>query len=247
MADVFLEPIPVAGNVTDVMSYLGEGWVPQDVRRRRKLVRDAVRRAGTPVVVKHMYNDQDVTEGRAVESSTFASAYGQVRHDDPMSYGVGFVSAELSPDEWYNADTGELVTAVSTPGAAWVQAPLYRGFGPGYLMWIIEPDVAEDMFKITDQGVLIKTRSATAQAPWYPEVNDNDLLVNITIDSKRQIIDTHERYQCKMSNPVSIRGHQRHGRREYTEDGGNRFVVNQTFEMALVPETDILYAVPIDR
>ncbi len=233
--------------IIDATTYKGKGWVPQDVRRRRGLVLDAVRRVGTPVVVKHMYNDQDVTEGRAIESTTFASAYGQARHDDPMSYGVGFVSAELSTNEWFNADTGELRTQTLTPGTGWVLAPKYRGFGPGYLTWIIEPDVAEDMFKITDQGVLIKTQTATAQAPWYPEINDNDLLTNVIIDRQHNIISTHERFQCKMSSPVSIRGHQRHGRREYTEDGGNRFVVGQQFEMALVPRTDVLYLVPMDR
>lgn len=233
--------------VIDATAYKGEGWVPQDVRRRRKLVLDAVRRVGTPVVVKHMFNDQDYTEGRAARSPSLVSAYDQPRHDDPLSYGVGFVGLEPSTNEWYNTSTGELVINAVSPGVGWIQAPLHRGFGPGYLTWIIEPDVAEDMFKITDGGVLIKTQTATAQAPWYPEMNDNDLLVNVTIDSKHKIIDTYERFQLKMTNPVSIRGHQRHGRREYTEDGGNRFVVGQSFEMALVPKTDVLYSVPIDR
>lgn len=247
MPEIFLEPIPVPGHIVDATAYIGQGWVPQDVRRRRKLVLDAMRRVGTPVVVKHMYNDQDFKEGAAIRTSTFASAYGQARHDDPLSYGVGFASTELSPNEWFNATTGELVEASTSPGSGWVQAPLYRGFGPGYLIWIIEPDVAEDLFKITDAGVLIKTQSATAQAPWFPEINDNDLIVNVTIDRKHNIVETHERFQSKMSSPVSIRGHQRYGRREYTEDGGNRFVVGQQFEMALVPKTDVLYQVPIDR
>lgn len=233
--------------IIDATAYKGEGWVPQDVRRRRRLVLDAIRRVGTPVVVKHMYNDQDFKEGRARRSPNFNSAYGQPRHDDPLSYGVGFVGLENATDEWYNTNTGAIVTAATDPGADWVPAPLHRGFGPGYLTWIIEPDVAEDMFKLTDTGVLIKTQTATAQAPWYPEMNDNDLLVNVTIDPGHNVISTQERYQLKMVNPVSIRGHQRHGRREYTEDGGNRFVVGQQFEMALVPKTDVLYRVPIDR
>ncbi len=78
-------------------------------------------------------------------------------------------------------------------------------------------------------------------------MNDNDLLTNVVINARHEVVDTFERFQLKMTNPVSIRGHQRHGRREYTEDGGNRFVVGQSFEMTLVPLTDILYSVPIDR
>jgi hypothetical protein len=194
-----------------------------------------------------MYNDQDFNEGEALRSPSLVSAYGQPRHDDPLSYGVGFVGPEFSPNEWYNTNTGELVEALVNPGAGWIQAPLYRGFGPGYLTWIIEPDVAEDMFKLTDQGVLIKTQTATAQTPWYPEMNDNDLLTNVIINSKHEVLETQERYQLKMTSPVSIRGHQRHGRREYTEDGGNRFVISQNFQMSLIPRSDVLYKVPMDR
>lgn len=218
------------------------------MKRRRKLVLDAMRRAGTPVVVKHMYNDQDFKDGLALKSATTVSGYGQPRHDDPLSHGIGYTGLELSPNEWYNAGTGELVVATITPGVGWTQAPLYRGFGPGYLTYLIEPDVAEDMFKITDEGVLIKTQTATAQAPWYPEMNDNDLLINVEIDRAHRIIDTEERFQLKMTSPVSIRGHQRRGRREYTEDGGNRFVVGQSFQMVLIPKSEsIFYSVPVDR
>jgi hypothetical protein len=86
-----------------------------------------------------------------------------------------------------------------------------------------------------------------AQAPWYPEINDNDLIINVVLDIHGNIKDTLERYQAKMSSPVSMRGLDRRGRREYTEDGGNRHVVNQTFEMSLVPVNDALYNVEVDR
>jgi hypothetical protein len=230
-----------------VTNYYGEAWVPQDIRRRRRYNLETMRRLGTPVVIKHMYNDHDVKLGLARKVESVASAYGQPRHDDPLSFGVGFASVENSPNEWYNTRTGEIVVAAVSPGAGYVAVPLHRGFGPGHLTWVIEPDIAEDEFRLNEAGALIKTQTATAQAPWYPEINDNDLIVNVVIDRHFNVVKTTERYQAKMTSPISMRGHQRQGRREYTEDGGNRFVIGHQFEMTLVPSTDILYSLPIDR
>ena len=61
------------------------------------------------------------------------------------------------------------------------------------------------------------------------------------------VIDTHERYQAKRTSPISIRGRDNKGRREYSADHGNRHVVNQDFEMNLLPETSVLYQVEADR
>ena len=225
--------------------YVGEQYIPQDVKRRRRQVYDLMRHMGTPVLVKHMYNADDVERGLAVRSDNYDPVYGQTRHNDPISHGIGFVSAETHDEEWVTPD-GEIVKSSTKPTGA-KPAPKYRGFGPGYLIYMVQPDVAQDLFKVNDAGVLIKVQSATAQAPWYPEINDNDLIINVEIDGNGQIIDTHERYQAKMSSPVTMRGYDRRGRREYTEDGGNRFVMNQTFEMTLVPEFDELYRVEVDR
>lgn len=257
MPDIFLDPIdpPISpvplGSVglgpINIMSYLGEGWVPQDVRRRRRQNLETMRRLGTPVVVKHMYTDRDVKLNQARRSPSMDTVYDQVRHDDPMSYGIGFVGLEDSSDEWVDLQTGEIIISSTDPGAGYLRAPMYRGFGPGYLTWIIEPDIAEDVFKLTEAGVMIQTQTATAQAPWYPEINDNDLLINVIIGRDGRIVASQERYSAKMTNPVSMRGHQRHGRREGSEDGGNRFMIGQQFEMTLIPQTDILYEVPVDR
>lgn len=88
-----------------------------------------------------------------------------------------------------------------------------------------------------------------AQAPWYPEINDNDLVINVVLGRNGEVADTFERYEAKQTNPTTTRGHDRKGRREYTEDGGNRFVVGQKFEMALVPrnENEQIYKVEVDR
>lgn len=230
-----------------VARYVGAGTVPQDVKRRRRLVYDAMRRFGTPVIVKHMFHDEDAERGFAERSLTFQDPYGQVRAEDPLSFGIGYVSAEKSEDEWIAPTSATIVTSVPTGATGYVKAPRYRGFGPGYLTYIIEPDVAEDMFKLTPSGALIKTSVATAQAPWYPEINDNDMIINVELDSKGRVLATRERYQAKMTSPVSIRGLDRRGRREDSGDGGNRFVINQTFEMTLVPTTSALYKVETDR
>lgn len=231
----------------NAIRYVGSQNGPQDLLRRRKQVQETMRRMGTPVIVKHMFTDRDVQEGVAMPSPNFDDVYKQPRHDDPISHGIGYVSVELSEDEWYSSDGKTIVTSEVSPGVGYTQAPKYRGFGPGYLIYMIQPDVAEDVFKLTEQGVLIKVQEATAQAPWWPEINDNDLIINVTIGKGETILDTHERYQAKMTNPVSMRGYDRRGRREYTEDGGNRYVVNQQFQMTLVPQHDVLYNVEVDR
>lgn len=234
--------------IFNVIRYYGGPRTPQDIARRRKNVMEAMRRFGNPVLVKHMYNDADVDEGVAQRSPNFDSVYKQTRHNDPISHGVGYTSLVTSEDEWVSPQGKLVVGTTVSPGAGYFPAPRYRGFGPGYLTYIIEPDAAEDVFKATETGVLIKTQTAQAQAPWFPEMNDNDLLINVELDhSGRNIVATHERFQLKMTQPVSMRGVDRRGRREYTEDGGNRHVVNQHFEMTLVPRNDQLYNVETDR
>lgn len=226
--------------------YVGEEGVPQDIKRRRRQVYDVMRRMGSPVLVKHKYNADDVERGLAVRSENYDTVYGQTRHNDPISHSVGFVSAEKADDEWVLAD-GTITKSETRPAEA-SKAPKYRGFGPGHLIYMIQPDVAEDMFKVNDTGALIKVQNATAQAPWFPEINDNDLIVNVEIDQSGLILNTFERFHAKMSNPVSMRGYgRRHGRREYTEDGGNRYVINQTFEMNLVPDFHEFQKVEVDR
>lgn len=226
--------------------YVGEDNTPQDIKRRRRQVYDAMRHMGSPVLVKHMYNADDFEKGKAVKSDNYDSVYGQTRHNDPLSHGIGFSSLELSENEWVMPD-GSLTKSGDQP-AGGKPAPKYRGFGPGYLIYMIQPDAAEDMFKVNETGALIKIQSATAQAPWFPEISDNDLIINVEIDGAGNILDTFERYQAKMVNPISMRGFgDRRGRREGTEDGGNRFIVNQQFEMTLVPDTDVLMQVDTDR
>lgn len=234
-------------SIVTVTAFTGNANVPQDVKRRRHQVYDVMRRLGTPVLIKHMFNIDDVAAGIASASPSFDDVYGQPRNKDPLSYGVGFVSTETSINEWIKPDGTGIVTAATSPGQGYVIAPKYRGFGPGYLTYVIMPDTAEDIFKLIQTGALIKTQNATAQAPWYPAMNDNDLLIAVELDSQNKIVNTLERYQLKMATPTSIRGLDRRGRREYTEHGGNRFVINQSFQLNLVPKNSILHDVETDR
>lgn len=237
-----------SNNLFYVENYRGETNVPADVRRLRRSVHEVMRRMGQPVIVKHMFNDHDARIGIAKPSPVGNDAYGQqVRNRDPFSYGTGYCSLQLSPDEWINPITGAIVTSDTSPGPTFTQAPMYRGYGPGYLTYLIEPDVPLDLFKLNSSGAIIKIQSQTVKAAWFPEINDNDLVINAELDNDGNVIDTHERYQAKRTSPISIRGRDNKGRREYSADHGNRHVVNQDFEMNLLPETSVLYQVEADR
>lgn len=235
--------------IKNVIHYLGEDYIPQDARRRRMQVQQAMIRMGTPVIVKHMYNIEDVEDGIAKKSPTWDDIYAQERHDDPFSHGVGFVSVENSDNEWINPINGQIVVSNSSPGAGYVIAPKYRGYGPGYLTFAILPDVAEDMFKLDESGALIRVQNARAKIGWYPEVNDNDLLILATLDGREQVVDTHERYRLKQTTQITHRGLNRRGVRFPGEamDYGNQVTINQSFELALIPPNDVIYHVEIDR
>lgn len=222
-------------------------FVPREIIQARQSNLEVMARFGTPVLIKHMYNDGDVKDGIAEPSPNFSDIYGQGPHRDPISHGVGFVSVEKSDTEWVSPDGKLVVDSVSSPGDGYTPAPKYRGYGPGYLTYVILPDTTEDVFKLNEAGALIRIQQSQVQMGWYPEVNDNDLIILVEVDEGNNILDTYERYQAKMTNPISMRGFDRLGRKERIGDFGNRFVIGQQFEMSLIPSWDILYDVEIDR
>ena len=65
--------------VNNIIHYTGEAHVPQDIRRRRVQVMQNMLRMGTPVIVKHMFNIEDVENGLAKKSPTWDEIYGQER------------------------------------------------------------------------------------------------------------------------------------------------------------------------
>jgi hypothetical protein len=206
-------------------------------------------RMGTPVVIKHRYNDEDVEEGIAERSPNFDDIYNQSSNTDHLSHGVGWVSVEKSANEWINPNDGSIVVSNTSPGAGYTRAPKYRGYGPGYLTYLILPDVSEDEFRIDASGAIIRAQVARAQMGWYPAVNDTDILILVQLDRAQRIINSFERYQLKETSPISVRGQNRGGGRRPNEavDFGNQHVLNQTFELTLIPPNDEIYRVEIDR
>lgn len=229
-----------------VSRYVGERNVPNDIQHQRRATWQAMKYMGQPVLIKHMYNAEDVINGIAEASPNLDDAYQQSRNQDPLSYGIGLTSVEKSKDEWIAPD-GTIVKNRVQPSPQHIPAPRYRGFGPGYLTYIVEPDAAEDTFKLSPTGAFIKIQNAQAQMGWFPEVNDNDLIINVTLDRNGMINGSTDRFQAKQTNPVSLRGYDRKGRSEYSGDSGNRLIVNQNFEMSLVPKNNVLSGVEVDR
>lgn len=242
--------------LTNVIRYLGESSTPRNIRRHRANQLDTMRRFGSPVVVKNMYTDADVVymddgsvdpASPVIPSPSMSSVYDQPRHQDPISHGQGFVSRETHPSEWYNTTTGVIVTNENDPGEGYLPAPKYRGYGPGYLTYVLLPDTAQDVFKLNEAGVLIRTQQAQVQMGWFPNISDNDLMVIVKIDNAENVVESYERYLAKMTNPISIRGLDRKGRRELREDFGNRHIIDQQFEMTLVPSNEVIMSIETDR
>lgn len=230
-----------------IQEFVGDTNIPGDIRRLRASTQELMRRMGQPVVVKHMFTDYDVKLGIAQTSPVLDPTYGQTRNWDPYSYGTGYCSVQTSTNEWISPNGGRIITADIQPAANYAPAPKYRGYGPGYLTYLIEPDVPMDIFKLSSAGALTKIQTQTVVSGWFPEINDNDLVINVELDHQGNVKDAKERYQAKKTQPISIRGLDRKGRQEYSADHGNRFVVNQNFEMNAIPETSVLYQVEIDR
>lgn len=231
----------------NVIKYYGELNTPQDILRRRKQSLETMKRLGTPVLIKKMYTVDDVEKGIATESPNFATAYGQSTHDDEISYGVGYCSVETQPGEWIDNEGQLQVT--DSPQTGWEPAPKYRGYGPGYLTYCILPDAAEDVFRPTPEGLLLHTQIARTQLPWWPLCHDNDLLIVCELDAQQNIIATQERYQLHQVQPITMRGLDRWGQREFKANAaGNRFWIGQYCEANKVyAETDPIYAVEVDR
>lgn len=224
---------------------VGPPNTPQEIKRLRRENMDLCRRMGQPVVVRHMYSLEDVTAGIARTCpACYDPAYDHIRADCPVCYGFGFASVEDNPlDLWIN--TAGQVVATSTPSAGWVKAPRYGGFSAPVLTWLIEPDIAVDVFRISDQGVLTQIYDAQGMAPWYPSLGDNDLCINVTIDRDGfTITETLDRFQLKRVQQITVRGF---GRVTIPATNGQPLLVAQTFEMNKVPTNQHIYDVPVDE
>lgn len=234
---------------TDVRKFTGDPDVPWDIRNQRISSLEVMQRMGTPVLLKRVYTIEDVENGIAQESPTMDDTMGQSTYaTDEVSYGVGFCSIETQKGEWYDPATNKLYIGSVQPDPTYLPAPLYRGYGPGFLTYAILPDRPEDVWKLTPQGAMIRQQSATVQLPWWPQVGDNDILICVRLGNDGRIIQSYERYQLKMVTPITMRGMDRMGDREFEVNaGGNRWWIGQQCEIVKVPTSDPIYNVEIDR
>lgn len=237
----------VQNNLIYMTKYVGEESAPQDVKRLRRQVHDLMRRMGQPVIIKKLLTINDVDQNYAERSANYDSVYGQTRNNDNLSWGAGFVSIEKSDNEWINPSSGQIERYETAPAATWPKAPRYRGYGPGIVTYVIEPDAAQDYFTLTPAGAMMQVQTAEVTMGWYPKINDGDLIIHVELDEHGNVVESGQRYQAKMTTPVSVRGLDRKGRKEYSGDFGNRYIVNQNFPITLVPENNILMKVEIDR
>lgn len=223
---------------------IGGPNTPQEIKRLRRENMDLCRRMGQPAIFRHMYSLEDVNAGTAQKCpSCYNNVYDHVRGDCVVCYGFGFASVELNPLPIYVTTTNTVVQTTS-PAAGWIRAPRYGGFGAPILTWLVEPDVAVDVFRINDQGVMTQIYDAQGMAPWYPTMGDNDLCINVELAQDGfTILNTLDRFQLKRVQQVTIRGF---GKLSRPGSNGQPNLVAQTFEMNKVPSNQHVYSIPVD-
>lgn len=252
--------------------YTVDPGTPKAVIRRRKSVYSALRRLGSPFLFKHKWTDEDVSLGLAQKSPAYNDIYETSLTSDNLSHGVGFVSQQLSSNEWYGPN-GNIVVSSTNPGYPYIQAPMYRGYGPGWLIWCIQTDTPTDYLKLDEGGVVIRVQEPQIICPYFPTMNDGDLLIAVEIDNGLNIISAYDRYELKQVRQVAVRGYDNNGRREtginqqtpigptgvpysgtrgipYTDsytNQGNSYVINQISVQNRLPQNVAAYNVEIDR
>lgn len=252
--------------------YLGEPNVPKAVTRRRRSVYDAMRRLGTPFLYKHRWTDNDVGLGLAMKSPAFDDTYGTSVTYDAISHGTGFVSQAMSPNEWYDK-FGTIVQSSTSPGPTYTRASMYRGYGPGWLVWCIQTDSPTDYLKLDEGGTVVRVQEPQIICPWFPTMEDGDLLISVQLDAGLNILRTFDIYELKKVRVTAVRGYDKSGRREsridlqtpYGQTGvppsgirgqnatetftpvGNAYGINQISVQNRLPLEHVAYSVETDR
>lgn len=238
--------------------YIGGSYVPWDIKRRRKQVLQNLKRFGTPCLVKHRYSDLDVRNNVAQVSIGRDSTYGQPRWFDPLSLGTGYVSVETSPDEWVNFQTGEIIQSINNPGTNYIQAPMYRGFGPASLVYLIFLDRPRDYFAYDPGGAIYNIEQGGIIGPWYPKIWDGDLIIEVITDKGGNVQEALDYWEARMITPVTMRGRDIRGNTDIPDNpsytyndynfASNRFVMNQRLEANRIANlNDVRRQVQLDR
>lgn len=222
-----------------VTSYksVGGPLVPHDIQVLRRNSVEMMRRMGQPCVHRHRFNLEDLRDGFTLDlpdiheeiavkrcPACFDGDYEQTRADCPVCYGVGLCSVEDAEGQWINSRG-----RISTIETAY-PAPKWKGFGPPTLTWSIQPDVQQDIFRLNQQGVLVRLETSRVQSPWLPHMHDGDLLFNVRLKPNSfDVAEVIQRYELKLSQPQTLRGFGQIAR-------DRDFLVNQSYEMVRLPE-----------
>ena len=207
---------------------------------------DAILRVGQPVFHRHVYGLQDVDSSVAKKCpACWDEAYSQTRFDCPVCYGQGFVSVENNPDTIWITQAGLLIEQ-SSPDSGWIRAPRYGGFGKPTLTYVIQPDIAVDVFRLNDIGALVQQYDSKAFAPWNPTMGDNDILIDVDLWNGDDFTNQgeYDRFSIKMAEQMTVRGQ---GKNNHGSKLGQPFLLGQTFEMTKVPLHNVLNNVPADE
>lgn len=237
-------PTPITQPILSFTDF-GVQRTPHEVKMWRRQNLDMLRKLGLPVMVKRRWNMTDLANGVAKRCpGCFNGTFDQGLPDCPICFGVTLVSSENDDITNLYIQRGFLSSTTTDPddGLANLPAPKYGGFGPGYITFMIQPDVPEDVIRFNPSGQLEKTTVAQGVAPWWPTLGDNDLCFNIEVnDSMTSILEIFEAFELKMVNPITVRGF---GVRSVNRHD-NR--IGQSFQMDRLPLGHPFYNVPLDR
>lgn len=136
-------------------------------------------------------------------------------------------------DEYYDQDVSNCPYCFGTG--------YLGGYADGILTYATIADAQEDVFRLTETGLMLHDRSPQITAPWIPLLGDDDLIIVVELDSSGDVADTYDRYTLKQVTPTTMRGP---GFKNTTRN--NRpFIVSQSSTIDVVPYGSILQDVPI--
>jgi hypothetical protein len=127
------------------------------------------------------------------------------------------------------------------------------GFADGIVQFLVLSDTEQDMFQLSDAGMLVRSSDPTCTAPWTPLLHDGDLIIAADFDPNNfTILAMHERYELNQVSPVAPRGgaplgfatHRNRGNLDFQNRGD--MIVAQNFRVNRLPPGHPLYDVPVD-
>jgi hypothetical protein len=221
----------------------GGVYTSQDIRRLRGQVMDLCRMMGQPVVWRHRFTPRDLTTPYVLDlggaskltiatqrcPACYNTAYKNSRTDCLVCFGTTITSVEEDP-AYYISTAGRLTEEETDE-----PAPLYRGFGPPVLTWVMEPDAPEEAFKPQESGILDNLEVTELHVPWYPPMQDSEVIANVTLKrgSDHLIEEVGDRYQLESVTPITIRGFGR-------MTGDRRFIVGQRSRISKYPHNHFM-------